>query len=478
MTEKPSARWSHALVIGGGFAGLLAARVLSDHFERVTIVERDEIGPAAEYRSGVPQAHHPHAVLARCTQVVDELFPGFLSELAAEGAVSADSGIAMRVLLPSGWAPRQPVGVAPQHVTRITLEAVLRRRVLALPQITVLGGVQVEGLTADPANARITGVRGRMRGDQTELELSADLVVDASGRTSRLPDWLATLGFHRPTESLVESGLGYTSRLYEVPEDWPADVLTSYEITHAPHTRRGGAVVVVDKGRCYVLLIGAAGDHAPTDDKGFAAFAQSLRNPDLAEVVAKGTPLSRTYRFTNTLNRWTKFHTLSRWPDRLVAIGDSVCTFNPVYGQGLTVAALEAVELGRLLRKRGAAAEPNGVARTFQRRIARLLRNPWNMTTSTDLGWRAEKAPLSARIAKWFMTAMLDSIPTNFDLYRRFVRVQHMVDPPSVIMRPDVVFGVVAHAVRRRFGRMPVRLDAQPALPEAPTRVDEPFRAA
>jgi 2-polyprenyl-6-methoxyphenol hydroxylase-like FAD-dependent oxidoreductase len=232
---------------------------------------------------------------------------------------------------------------------------------------------------------------------------------------------------------------------------------------------------VVDKGRCYVLLIGAAGDHAPSDDEGFAAFAGSLRNPDIAECVAKATPLSRAYRFTNTRNRWTNFHTMSQWPERLVAIGDSVCTFNPVYGQGLTVAALEAVELGRLLDGHRGAPEPTGIGRTFQRRVARLLRNPWNMTTSTDLGWHEGKAPLGARIAKWFMTAIFESLPTNPDLYRRLVRVTHMVDPPSVMMRPGVVLGVIAHALRRRFGSRPSGLDAQPTLPG---RVDEPFRAA
>ncbi|MEU0882381.1 FAD-dependent oxidoreductase [Lentzea sp. NPDC005914] len=425
-----------ALVIGAGFAGLLAARVLSESYGDVVLVERDQLATDTGYRTGVPQAHHPHALLARGAEVLDALFPRLGTELKAAGAIQADLGSDFMSRAPAGWAPRDPIGLTVHSMTRVTLERIIRRRVLKLPNVSLVDGVTIDGLLHD--RGTITGVHGRR--DDTAFTDYADLVVDASGRASKLVSWLAELGVHCPAPMIVNGHLAYTSRLYHVNHDLKLDWKTAYEITHAPTTKRGGAVSSVDGGLWFVTLFGADGEVAPTDEDGFISYATTLECQDIAEVIKTATPASQIYRAANLRSRWNRFHKVPDWPRGLLALGDSVVSLNPVYGHGLTLAALNCAELRELLKDHDLAQEPL----VFQRAVARTAQIPWMSATTTDLGWSEKKVSPSTRFLQWYARRLFAVIPGNPQVYRSFLRVSQMVDHPAALFRPAVLWRVLS----------------------------------
>ncbi|MDX8036969.1 hypothetical protein SK803_42820 [Lentzea sp. BCCO 10_0856] len=430
-----------ALVIGAGFAGLLAARVLSESYGDVVLVERDQIAVDAVtkansgYRAGVPQAHHPHALLARGADVLETLFPRLGTELEDAGAVRADLGSDFLSRAPAGWAPRDHIGLSVLSMTRVTIERIIRRRVLKLPNVSLVDGVTIDGLLHD--RGTVTGVQGRRDGEP--FADYADLVVDASGRNSKLVSWLAEHGVHCPAPVIVNGHLAYTSRLYEVNHDLKLDWKTAYEITYAPTTKRGGAVSSVDGGLWFVTLFGAGGDVAPTDEDGFLSYATTLECQDIAEIIKTATPASKIYRVGNLRSRWNRFHKVPDWPRGLLALGDSVVSLNPVYGHGMTLAALNAATLQTLLQRHDLAKEPL----TFQRAIARTAQIPWTSATTTDLGWGTKKLPPSTRLTQWYARHLFKVIPGNRQVYRSFIRVSQMVDHPAALFRPAVLWRVL-----------------------------------
>lgn len=422
-------RRDHAVVVGAGFAGLLAARVLADHFDRVTLLDRDTITDEASFRRGTPQSHHAHYLLEQGALVLEALLPGLSGDLAEAGVPVHDFGEAMRFLLPSGWTPLTPTGISVQSFSRPFLEQQIRRRVLALSNVTLTSGFQMEGLTrAVGAPAAVCGVYGHL-GD-VQREINADLVVAAAGRGPQLTKWLAAAGFPPPKERSVNAQAAYTTRLCEGhPEDgWTARAVLAY----APNRRRAGGVLAVEHGRCLVTLLGADGEKCPVDDAGFQAFAESLPDEFIATYLRTHRPLTPAHRFVDHGNRWRLLHRHRTWPSGLIAIGDALCLFNPIYGQGLTVAALQAQALAPWL-------ERDESTRRFQRRAAQVIRIPWLMATSSDLAWAHKRTQLLPRAAHWYLGRLINRIPDDPDLYRRFVQVQHMRCSPTALLAPTVL---------------------------------------
>ncbi|WP_225859546.1 FAD-dependent oxidoreductase [Streptomyces albicerus] len=433
--------WEHAVVLGGGYAGLLAARVIADHFRQVTIVERDLLGDEP-HRPGTPQAHHPHGLLARGAEILEALFPGLRSQLLGAGCPVTDFGTGTRTLFPSGWAPSEALGIDVQLLARTTLEGLLRRRVTALSAVTLRDRTQADGLIVG-RDGQTAEVVVRRRGPQSpgkEPErILADLVIDATGRGSRLPQWLDLAGLHCPPMSVVDGRITYASRLYALDADPHRDWLASYEPTLAPAAPRGGVVARV--GPCHWLLglIGAAGHTPPADEAGFRAYAAGLRNPDLAGIIDEGTPLTPIHRTRATANRLHRYHRVDHWPGHVIALGDSVCALNPVYGQGMTVAALQAALLSTLLDRYAETGRPAHLGPAFQQGAARLVRGPWLLSTSADRAWAAERAPLASRLATGYLTALTARLPQHTDLFLRFARTMHMLDTPRALVSPRVV---------------------------------------
>ncbi|MER5888661.1 FAD-dependent oxidoreductase [Streptomyces sp. NPDC001941] len=446
MSDNDRGR-NEAVIIGAGYAGLLAARVLADHFNRVTLIERDEITEETTYRSGIPQARHPHVMLAKGSQILEDLFPGLTAELHARGAPVFDFGSGFRMLLPSGWAPRTELGIQVQSFTRVLLERTIRSRVMAIPNVRLLDRRHVTGLTG---GRQITGVLTQIRNGQTASDslerLRADLVIDASGRSTRLPQWLTELGYPLPKTRTVDGNLTYASRLYRIPPGSTADWRVSAQTTFAPTIRSGATVVAVEDRQWLTTLLGAAGRRPPTEDAEITTYAAMLANPDLSKILTEADPASATYRYTKLGNRWHRYGRRGHWPERLLAVGDSTCTFNPMYGQGMTIAALEAVLLRDLLRTR---CDLNGLGRRFHRRVNKMLLIPWASVTSNDLGWQPGRPPPLARIIRWYFSTLLACLPADPALYRRFARVQHMLDHPRRLVAPAVLLHVLVQAIRQ-----------------------------
>jgi 2-polyprenyl-6-methoxyphenol hydroxylase-like FAD-dependent oxidoreductase len=445
-------RRTHAVVVGAGMAGLLAARVLAGHFERVTMVDRDRLPDRPGFRPGVPQSRHLHVLLGHGLECLEELFPGFEASLVEAGAPVVEGSESLW-LNAAGWCRRYPSPIRLLGASRELVEWQARTRVTALDNVRVLEAREVVGLLADPSRDAVSGVRLRSRGGRAEAtgpdgDLAADLVVDASGRGSRTPEWLAALGYPAPAQTSISSQLGYASRQYRIPAGWRADWRMLLINARPPGNPRTGALVPIEGGRWMVALIGAGRDHPPTDEAGFLAFARGLRSPLLYETIRDAEPLSPIHGYRNTDNRRRHFERLRRWPGRFLAIGDASCTFNPIYAQGMTVTAMTAVALDHLLaERRRPGVDPLARARSLQRRLARNNAGAWTMATTEDLRypWTEGAQPdLATRIMHRYADRVLEVANGNPGVNTAFVNVVNLRKPPTSLFRPGVLLPVLA----------------------------------
>src|SRR5262245_51729796 len=375
-----------AVVVGGSMAGLTVARVLAKHFKRVVNVERDSLPEGPESRRGTPQARHVHVLLLRGRRILGRLFPGFDNQLIASGAADLDAGSDVAWLSRMGWGPNFVSNLPLVACTRDLMDWALRTQLKEMNSVSFLENRDVVGLLPDGSCQRVTGVQMWVRtpsvpaaGETTEV--IADLVVDASGRTSQAPRWLEALGYRGPKEVIVSAGHGYSSRFYRMFPDAKRDWKALYVQPAPPEDVRGGLILPVEGDRWLVSLWGGTMDYPPNDEAGFLEFARNLRTPLLYETIRQAEPLTAIASFRSTANRLRQFDRLSRQPENFVVLGDVACTFNPVYGQGMTTAAIEAVLLDKLLaqyRKRG---DFTGLAGEFQRRLARANSAPWMLAT-------------------------------------------------------------------------------------------------
>ena len=440
-------------------AGLLAGRVLADHFDRVTIVDRDRFPEAPVPRKGVPQAHHLHVLLMRGQLIFEQLFPGLRAELLAAGAPHLDSAADLAWLTPAGWGVRFTSGLGGYSCSRDLLEWSVHRRVAAQTRVRFLEDREVVGLLSDAgrrgvAGARVRSPNGPDGGAGRDEEVGADLVVDASGRGSKAPKWLAALGYPPPQETVVNAFLGYASRIYQRPDDFRAGWKALYVQSAPPAATRGGAIFPLEGQRWMVSLGGAGRDYPPTDEPGFLDFARSLPTPVLCDAIREARPLTPIYGYRGTENRLRHYERLPSWPERLVALGDSVCAFNPVYGQGMSIAAAGASALDRHLRaRRRHDGDLTGLARRFQRGLARINAAPWLMATGEDFRVPATVGGAPGRATRFmhrYMDRVLLVATEDRSVRRVLLEVFHLLKPPSALFQPRVVVQVL------RRGRVPV----------------------
>jgi 2-polyprenyl-6-methoxyphenol hydroxylase-like FAD-dependent oxidoreductase len=439
---------SRAVVIGGSLAGLFAARVLADSYAEVTVIDRDSLPVCPEHRRGVPQAHHAHALLARGQQALEKLFPGITAELTARGAPTGDMLRDARLHF-SGHRLRQArSGLVLVSASRILLEDEVRRRVRALPGVTFAPPSDVVGVITTPGGERIIGVRvlGRSDGSAAEVH-NADLVIDAAGRGSRAPAWLETLGFGRPDEDRLTIDLHYVSRRYRLGSDALAGDLASVQAA-SPANPRAGVLARLEAGEWLLTLAGILGDRPPTDPDGFLAFAQSLSFSDIYEAIRNAEPLDEpvTFRFPASVRR--RYERLTRLPDALLPLGDSICSFNPVYGQGMTVAARQALVLQRHLRRPGPLP-----TRRIIRDFARVVEGPWEMARGADLALPAVPGRRSSpqRLMAAYIAHLHAAAAHDERLATAFVRVSGMVDGPAALLHPGVALRVVGPFLASRL---------------------------
>lgn len=443
----------HAVVLGGSLAGLLAARALARHFDRVTVIERDAYPSNTAVRKGVPQAGHVHALMRRGQQAIEELFPGILEELLADGAHLVDVAGEVAWLTPAGWGTRFPSDLKLVGFTRPLLDLHVRRRLAYDPRVCILEETETLRLLPGAEN----GVRGVLcrtrRTGRSEEELRADLFVDATGRGSRAPRWLEELGYRAPEETVVNGFLGYASRLYRVPAGVASDWKGAYVQLAPPERTRGGIMLPVEGGRWLVTLLGGGRDYPPTDDEGFLEFARGLASPVIYDAIKEAEPLTPVRSHRATENRRRHYERLHRQPDNFLVMGDAACAFNPVYGQGMTAAALGALALDESLceqRRRHASGETGGLARRFQRRLAKANAAPWLLATGEDFRYRGVEggAPgVVTRLMHRYMDAVV-RLATRDEVVRRVLLENvHMLKTPPSLFHPRVSLRVLAQTL-------------------------------
>jgi 2-polyprenyl-6-methoxyphenol hydroxylase-like FAD-dependent oxidoreductase len=457
----------HAIVVGGSIGGMLAARVLADHFDRVTIIERDQLPDASMDRPGVPQARHLHFLFKRGLMVVEELLPGVTADLVEAGSHLLDQGRDFRILYRSGWSPRGELGLEFCTFTRPLLEATIRRHLMADARISLLEGFDVGGLAMSADGSRAEGVRiePRHRDPKALPEvqtLAADLVVDTSGRGSKAPEWLAAAGFPKPEETVINAFWGYASRIYEPVEHLKKDWQTLFLINRPPYQPRAGIIQPIEGNRWMVTLAGVSHDYPPTDEEGFLKFARSLSSPELYRAIEHAKPLSRISGYRRTENRLRHFDK-AKVPQGFAALGDSVCAFNPVYGVGMTLVGLEALALRDCLRRGKGRLD----SRCFQKQIAKLVAGPWALTTGEDLRWPAtEGGNVTAKVKfmHWYLEHVIRLIPQSQEVFRRFQEVNHMLKAPTALFHPAVLGPVL----RQAFGSKRPVFKTETATARAP----------
>jgi 2-polyprenyl-6-methoxyphenol hydroxylase-like FAD-dependent oxidoreductase len=437
-----------AIVIGASMAGMLAARVLSETFAQVTVLERDVISGAMEGRAGVPQARHLHALLPKGRRILEEFFPGITAEFQAAGAEILDVANDIAWLTPQGWGVRFPSDLEAVTSTRDLLDWVVRKRLSLVPNVEILDGCEVKGLAGLPKE--VHGVRASFRSETTTDTLQADFVVVATGRNSPVSRWLSELGLPEPETTRLDAHVGYASRMFRRPERYDARWRSLFIQAAPPAAKRAGILFPVERGRWLVTLQGGDRDYPPIDDAGFLEFARSLRSPMLYEAIKNAHPLTPVSSYRATENRLWHYERLTLWPDRLAVLGDAVCAFNPVYGQGMTTAALAAFDLRSSLKQSHRGFE--GVGRRFQRRLARINRPPWMLATSEDLrfaGAEGGSPGLGARFMHTYLNEVLRAATHSRSVRARFLEVQGMLKGPTAIFRPSVVAAVL----RQMLGR-------------------------
>lgn len=453
----------NAIVLGAGIGGLLAARALSDHVDAVLVLERDEVDDDTGYRRSIPQGHHAHGLLAKGHEIMEGFFPGLTEGLRADGVPTGDLCADCQWSFDGHRVRNAPAGLPCVPATRPVLERHLRRRSLSIPNVELLDRTLVEELVLD--GQRVVGVRVSSAEDPSAVTtLPADLVVDATGRGSRLVGWLQRWGYGEVEEDRVGIDLAYTTRQYRLRRNPFGDDGLGIIPVAGPSARRGAFFYPLpgsDPLVSELSLTGILGDHAPTDPEGFEQFARTLPVKEIFESIVDAEPLSQPvrHRFPHSYRR--RFERLKRCPAGVVAIGDAVCSFNPVYGQGMTAAAMGAELLAEQLRDQGTI-DP----RRFFAALGRKLDAPWQISAGGDLAYPEVEGrrPASVRLVNAYVARLQRAAVHDPELTVAFMRTAGLVEPPASIMYPHRLWKVL-----RKGGRRKVRGVAQDsAIPDSP----------
>lgn len=453
----PGKRLGQAVVIGGGIAGLLAGRVLADHFDHVTLVERDQYPEGVGDRRAVPQGPHVHVLLIRGQEALARLFPGLILSLTEGGAVTVDLCQEIRWYQFGAYKVNFQSRLVGLSQSRPFLEWHIRKRVLALKNLQCLGRCEAKQLLTTSDRRRVTGVRVRHLTTGGEEQLHAALVVDATGRPGASQGWLRPLGYPGPKESFVEAGVGYASRTYRCRSEDLGGAKILLVAAAPPYETRMGAMAAVEGDRWIVSLAGVLGDHPPADERGFLDFARSLPAPDIYNAIKVGQPLTdiRLFKFPRSL--WRHYEKQAEFPEGYLILGDALSCFNPMYGQGVTVCALEAEALDRTLRarRRRDGCLP-GLAHHFFQQCSKAIATPWRLAACADFRYPDVKGtkPPGTDLMNWYIKQVHHATVFDRKVYADFMSVIHLVRKPSCLFHPDTLLRVLSG---RAMGGSPFR---------------------
>jgi len=436
-----------AVVIGAGMGGLTAARALADHFERVLVLERDILPADPLDRNGIPQGRHVHALLAGGQRALAELFPGFEDGLAHAGAVRLRVGLDVRVERPGfDPFPQRDLGFDAHAMSRPLVELAVRRRVHELSAIDLRQGCRVQELVRRPDGAAVTGVRYTDPAGRTET-VGSELVLDASGRGMPTLDVLAALGRVPPDETTIGVDVAYASAVFAIPDDAPGDWKGVFCFPGAGRASRGSLMLPLEGHRWIVTVGGRHGDIPPGDEDGFMEYAKGLRTSTIYNAIEHAKRLGDIARFRFNESVLRHYQRLENFPRGLLPIGDAICRFNPIHGQGMSVATLEALALGRLLALRARERDPlAGLAPEYFAEVSRLVETPWMLAAIPDFvhpDTRGER-PADFEQTLKFGIALGKLAARDPAVHRLTSEVQHLLKPRSVYQDPDLMQRVLA----------------------------------
>ncbi|MFJ6718754.1 NAD(P)/FAD-dependent oxidoreductase [Streptomyces sp. NPDC091259] len=443
------------VILGTSLTGMLAAAALAPHADEVIIMDRDDLPDGPMSRPGLPQAHHAHLLWSGGEEAMEQIAPGMQQLLIQAGARYVPMPGSLLTLTPHGWVPR--TGAPMQHqivCSRDFLDATARGHLLK--GVTVRSRVYAEALTGTPK--RITGVRVRDLETKKTEDVSATLVVDATGRKSHAARWLEEIGLPAVVESIVDPGLVYASRWFRAPdgaEEYPVISLQPDPGLGKPG--RIATLVPVEGGRWLVTLAGTLGAQPSADTAAFESFARSAAHPLVADLIARAEPLSDVRLYRNCRNHRRYFERLKPWPAGIVVLGDAVVSTNPIYGQGMTMAAQMVLAMRTALLRHGLA-DPD-FSSTVQRRIGRVVQAPWDITTGQDIrfpGATGPRASLAGRLTHRYVDRLSSTAMSRPKATKALFDVMSLAEPPTRLFRPDTVWEVIKGPAGPALGKPPM----------------------
>lgn len=431
---------THAVVLGAGIAGLTAARVVSEFYDQVTVVERDLLPDGPQQRRGVPQARHLHGLLVGGMQALIQLFPGLDGELRAAGVTVSDEGDLSRVSL---WMRghelnrsgrfSDPGALTLWFPSRVMLEYVIRQRVTNIENISILDGHDVVDLVTDSADG-VTGVLVAIRSSGIEKTLHTNLVVDATGQGSRLPLLLEKHGYPRPRLQQIQRPFSYASQWLQMSPNTVREKLR-YQHPHPGHFR-GAALQQAENNSWVLSVVSIAGENPPTDHDGVLAYAGELFPAEMTQALLNAEPLTEVVRHRHPGPRWQRYDRLRRFPRGLLAIGDAICSLNPIFGQGMAVSACEAVALQECLN-----GGVDDLARRFFRQTTQVIQPLWVSYLQFDWAVFDRKGWLAAPQWLWrcWFDRICSAVAKDITAAEAVLRTQQLIDPPARLMRPSIL---------------------------------------
>ena len=435
-----------AIVIGAGMAGLCTAQVLSEHFRKVIVVERDKLTNSSEHRKGVPQSHHVHVLQTAGRFALDKLFPDVDKHIASLGVEPLDWCRDMKMYHVGGWRHHgNSSDLLVRPVSRPLLEWVVRRELLKKNQVEFYDGMKVIGLLLSEDRKSVVGVRLKQECG-TISEINAKITIAASGGNSSVMGWFKDIELPIPDEEVVSHDAYYSSRIYKAPKADNFPWRTMYVFPSPPKSFTGGAILPIEGGQWHVTLAGYDSHVPPINDEGFEGFAMQLPGEgEFGRALAAAEPISAIRRYKLPPNRWRHFEKMDILPDGFIAIGNTLCEFNPSYGQGMTVAAQSALVLKEVLCQNGF---ENNLPRSFYKKVTPYLKVPWASATISDKRFSTTNELKLSRfetILSNYMDMLFDAAVYDRELWRRALAVLHMVEPPLTLIKPSSILKVASY---------------------------------
>lgn len=428
-----------AVVIGAGMGGLAAAKALSGHFDRVTVLERDTLSSDAAPRPGTPQARHLHALLAGGLIALNELIPGIETELEQAGAVRIATGDVRMERPGFDPYPQRDLGLSWLSVSRPLLEFVSRQIAKRQKNIEFRGDCRVREILGLPDGSAVTGVRYETADGRVET-LAADLVVDASGRGRLAFSAFESMGLPKPEETEIGIDIAYSTAVFERPDDAPSNWKVVMVLPSAPGDSRGGLLSPIENNRWIVSVGGNHGDAPPGDMEGFLAFIKTLRTSTIYDAIKDAKPTGPIIRYMLPCSSRRHFEKMQRFPRGLLPVGDAICRFNPVFGQGMSVAAQEAVILNRLLIAGAGQVDPlDGLASAFFAEIQAVLETPWGIAMSDFIYPQTRgQRPQDFERRLHFNIGLVRLGAQDPSIHKLMYEVNHLLKPQGALRAPEV----------------------------------------